>query len=139
MSYPSFPTYSFNQTPIPTLYASTMMAPIMPSLPPSVPFNQLDSLPQPSPPVGWSMVGGTNSVKQDFGSVEVTYEYKYAPAGKEYKVLPVQISHPPSVPPYWTVTKSTFTVEKEEKSQVYKYVLKYSEPPSAAAEKPKAK
>ena len=139
MSYPSFPFYSFNPTPIPALYESAMIAPIIPSLPPSAPFNQIDSLPQPSPPVGWSMVGGTTSVKQDFASVEVTYEYKYAPPGKEYKVLPVQISQPPAVPPYWTVTKSTYTVEKEEKSHVYKYILKYTEPPSAAADKPKAK
>ena len=130
MSY-VYPPFSTVQGPPLILSPPTIIPPLPPSL------NHLDSLPQPSPPAGWVIIHGSTTVKQDFTSVEVTYEYKYGPPGKEYKTLPVQINPPPAVPAYWSVTKSTFTVEKEEKAHLYKYILKYSEPP--AAPKPDAK
>ena len=131
----SYPTYF--QTP--SLYSSAIIATILPAVQAPVGiFDQIDNLPQPTPPAGWAIAQTTSSVKQDYTSIEFTYEYKYAPLGKEYKTLPTAVAPPPAVPPYWKVTKSTHSVEKEEKHQLYKYVLKYSEPPAAKAdEKPK--
>jgi hypothetical protein len=131
---------SYSYYPPQSLYSSAIIAPVLPITPaPVAPiFNQLDNLPQPTPPAGWTISQATTTVKQDYGSIEFTYEYKYAPLGKEYKTLPAAVTPPAGVPPYWKVTKSTHSVEKEEKHQIYKYVLKYSEPPAAKAdEKPK--
>jgi hypothetical protein len=102
-------------------------APVNPHVPAFL-NNSVHNLPQPSPPAGWTITHGSTTVKQDFGTVEITYEYKYCSPGKEFKTLPLKISAPPTVPAHWTVIKSTFMVEKEDNSQMYKYVLKYSEP-----------
>ena len=133
----SYPTYYPN----PSLYSSTIVAPSLPVLQAPIGiFNQIDNLPQPTPPAGWAIAQTNTSVKQDYTTIEFTYEYKYAAPGKEYKTLPAAVAPPPAVPPYWTVTKSTHSVEKEEKHHIYKYILKYSEPPAAKAdEKPKKK
>ncbi len=131
----SFPSYY----PTPNLYSSAIVGPVLPVLHAPVGiFNQIDNLPQPTPPAGWAISATTTSVKQEYSSIEFTYEYKYAAPGKEFKTLPTPVAPPPAVPPYWTVSKSTHTVEKEEKVHTYKYVLKYTEPPAAKAEeKPK--
>ncbi len=108
-TYPSYPSY-------PTTYASAPVA-----LPQT---SQLDNLPPPAPPAGWVLSGSNVKVEQKVDSLNYAYDYTFEPGTKEVKRLPNAIN-PPMAPAGWECVKGGHTLEREEKKQVFKYVLNY--------------
>ena len=94
------------------------------------PSSQIDDVPQPKPPTGWSLVGSSTSIDQTYTTLHYTYEYIFSPTTLSPTTsLPANIK-PPSKPQGWVAEKSTLTIDKDPKQHTYRYVLTYYEPDS---------